>query len=218
MGTRHRDLKAYDLEGNGVEDVIASYDNQVVWFENPRNTGGDPTAGPWPMHAIGPDQGHEVILGDFDGDGRIDVVTDKHIYFQNSPTDWTTISAENYGSGNRSQVGVALFDSGSTLGAVDLTGTGPASAPSIGWFENPRDHGGNARTDPWTFHAVGPNYSTDPGAGLTYQSFDVNGDGGADILTAQNERGNLREAAARRPDLVGGRRRPRGWRLGSPHD
>ena len=144
-GRTYEDMIGYDMEGNGVEDIIASYNSQLVWFENPRNTGGDPTKGPWTMHVIGPDAGHEIVLGDFDGDGKIDIATRLHIYFQNSTTSWTTISTADYG--NHVEIGTALFDSGLASGAVDIAGTSP-NGLQIGWYENPRDHGGNARTGP----------------------------------------------------------------------
>jgi hypothetical protein len=82
---------------------------------------------------------------------------------------------------------VALFDSGSGLGAIDLSGTGEAPY-NITWWENPRDQGGNARTGTWTPHYIGPAYDTvHSGFGVSYGTLDVNGDGRQDVITSEGE-------------------------------
>lgn len=42
-GDFYEDIVAFDINGDGAQDLIASDSNQVVWFENPRGHGGDPT-------------------------------------------------------------------------------------------------------------------------------------------------------------------------------
>jgi hypothetical protein len=155
-GNCYEDMLPYDLNGDGAKDVIASYNNTVTWFQNPGNG-----VGTWIQHQIGDQLGHDMVMADLDGDGKIDIATNNSLYFQNSSTSWTTVRGNNY---PRTGDGVGLFDSGSGRGRVDLVGSGPNAAPyTIKWYENPRDHGGNARTDPWIARTVGSLYSsTDP--------------------------------------------------------
>jgi FG-GAP-like repeat len=74
------------------------------------------------------------------------------------------------------------------------TAPSPTSPFNIIWLENPREHGGNARTDPWLVHTVGPGYfcsggtSQCPnGAVATVSTGDFNGDGRMDIVVGQSE-------------------------------
>ena len=179
-GDFYEDMVPFDLNADGHRDIIASYGNTVTWFQNPGNGG----VGTWTTHQIGNLLAHDMVITDFDGDAKIDIATNNSIYFQNTPTSWTTVRGANY---PRIGDGVGLLDTGH--GRRDLIGSGTTSAPySIKWYENPRNHGGNARTDPWIARTVGslwdPNYSK---GGLTYDSVDLNSDGRVDILTAQNE-------------------------------
>jgi hypothetical protein len=192
-GTAYEDMLPLDVNKDGAVDIIASYASpgsstyNVVWFANPRGHGGNPATDPWPMTLIGAGEGeNNLILADIDGDGKIDVVTAHHIYFQNSPTSWTSVP---YNSAFR---GVALLDIGSGKGPINLVSTN--SALNAVWFENPRESGGNARTGKWIIHNVGAGYpcnSTDCPNGddyvAAYASGDINGDGRMDIVMAQSE-------------------------------
>jgi hypothetical protein len=184
-GGAYEDMLPYDLNGDGAMDLIASYNNNIVWFENPAGHGGDPRSGAWVQHTIGAGLAHELTLADLDGDGKIAVVSYTHIYFQNGPTSWTTINSPQAANPEK---GVASYDSGSGLGKVDLVGMSPTSPNDISWFENPRDHGGNARTDTWIAHRIGPNYfPADTAQGVSFATTDVNGDGHMDVISAFGE-------------------------------
>jgi regulation of enolase protein 1 (concanavalin A-like superfamily) len=192
-GNAYEDILPLDVNKDGAVDIVASYASpgsstfNVVWFENPRGRGGNPATDAWPMTVIGAGEGeNNLILADIDGDGKIDVVTAHHIYFQNSPTSWTAVQ---YNSAFR---GVALLDIGSGRGPIDLVSTN--SALNAVWFENPRETGGNARTGKWIMHNVGAGYpcnSTDCPNGddyvAAYNTGDFNGDGRMDIVMAQSE-------------------------------
>ncbi len=181
----------FDVNGDGAVDLVFSDHNQTVWYENPRGRGGDPRSAPWARHVIGNFNSHEIYLADLNGDGKPDIATNDAIYFQNSPDSWTTVAAPLF---DHTVKGLALFDSGSGLGAVDLVVTGN-SLDNITWYENPRDHGGNAMTDPWIPHIVGNAYVptgdqiNDPGLGVSFATIDVNGDGRMDIVSADGEAG-----------------------------
>src|SRR5207253_5017445 len=87
-GDSYETTAAYDVNADGAVDLIASYNDQMVWFENPRGRGANPQASTWNKHLIGDTQGHDMVMADFDGDGKIDIATNKTIYFQNSATSW----------------------------------------------------------------------------------------------------------------------------------
>lgn len=139
-GNFYEDLQAYDLNGDGHLDIIACHDNTMYWYANP---GGDAT-GTWNEHLIGSGLGHNVLLADIDGDGKIDVVTQYGVYFQNTPDDWTFITLGDL-------KGLALLDIGSGMGAINPVLN---TASGVTWYENPREHGGNARTDAWAAHLI----------------------------------------------------------------
>ena len=193
-GNAYEDMEGLDVNGDGAVDLVASYNNssgvyQIVWFENPRGQGGDPTQ-PWAQHAIGAGYGENNLdLADIDGDGKMDMVTPSSIFFQNSADSWTQVK---YSGSFR---GVAVLDIGSGKGRINLTGTGPSPNYNIVWYENPRETGGNARTGQWILHTIGTtpypcqnsNQCTDSGDVAAYQTLDVNEDGKVDVISGQSE-------------------------------
>ena len=192
-GNAYEDMVALDVNGDGAVDIVASYNNtgnvyQIVWFENPRGQGGDPTQ-PWTLHVIGPGYGeNNLVLADIDGDGKMDVVTPSSVFFQNSATSWTQVQ---YSASFR---GVALLDIGSGHGAINLAGTGPSPSYNAVWYENPRETGGNARTGTWIMHYIGAtpypcgaNNCSDGGDIAALNAVDVNGDGMMDVVSGQSE-------------------------------
>jgi hypothetical protein len=183
-GAAYEDIAARDITGDGHLDVIASVDNNVYLFINPGTT-----TGTWQQILIGAGNGEDTIaLGDLDGDGKIDVATNYNLFFQNSPSSWTTHRL------STSFSAVALLDSGSGKGRVDLVGNGPESPYPIVWYQNPRDVGGNARTGVWTMRTVGPGYvcsggvsQCSEGSVATVATTDINADGRMDVLVGQSE-------------------------------
>jgi hypothetical protein len=192
-GNAYEDMIGLDVNSDGAVDLIASYDStdtgnyQIVWFENPRGSGGDPTQ-PWTIHEIGQGLGENNLdIADIDGDGLLDVVTPSSIYFQNSADSWTQVQY------SQSFRGVALLDIGSGKGAINLAGTGPSPFNAV-WYENPRETGGNARTGTWIMHTIGPtpypcspDNCADGGDVGAYNALDVNGDGREDVISGQSE-------------------------------
>ena len=67
---------------------------------------------------------------------------------------------------------------------VGLGGTAPYS---FIWQENPREHGGNARTGAWITHVIGPSYSSSVQVASSFAATDLNGDGRMDVVTASSE-------------------------------
>ncbi|MGE0878786.1 MAG: FG-GAP repeat domain-containing protein [Acidimicrobiia bacterium] len=193
-GSVYEDLALVDVDGDGWRDVIASVDSAVYWYRNPATLGGT-----WTPTLIGPGYGeNNLAIADIDGDGRFDVVTPLNVFFQNSPTSWTSRAI---GASFR---GTALLAVGG-LGAVNLVTTGPGPGYEVVWYENPRERGGSARTDEWVRHVVGPGYQCASAGTPTsqctewqmavYATGDINGDGRVDIVSAQAEVGLNQPAA-----------------------
>ena len=137
------------VNGDGAPDIIASDNNQLVWFENPLGHGGNPATDPWPVHVIRAGGGtHVIALGDIDGDGKTDIICSSSgllgssgaILFQNTPDSWTELRFGTVGES------VALLDIGSGMGRINIAG---GDGKSVVWYENPRESGGNARTGAW---------------------------------------------------------------------
>ncbi|MBC8106712.1 MAG: NPCBM/NEW2 domain-containing protein, partial [Anaerolineae bacterium] len=155
---------------------------------------------------------HDMVISDFDRDGKFDIATNAAIYFQNTPDSWTTVSGANYsrtgfgvglldiGEGTRPGHSLGVADPGSPpplqppppSGALDLVGTGPGGSPYANyWYENPIHTGGNPRTQQWVRHYFGPTYDSNYSlGGYTFDQMDVNEDGRMDIVTAQSEQPN----------------------------
>ena len=101
-GTFTTDMAVADIGGDGHLDVIIPSDEGLMWFRNPRGSGGDPAVDPWPAINISP-QGarmHDVEVADLDGDGRLEIVTrhqsgfgkrlgnQVHVWKQRTPASW----------------------------------------------------------------------------------------------------------------------------------
>jgi len=183
-GHFYEDIQTYDINGDGAPDLVTSHDSKMYWYENPRGHGGDPTQ-PWIEHLIGPGVGHNITLADLDRDGKIDVITQAAIYFQNNPASWTVIAAPQY---NRIDNGVATFDPLHN-GNQDIIAIMSTPPYQLAWFENPLDTGGNPRTDIWTPHAIGGG-SLDPSGDCTFAAGDLMGDGRLEIVECQTELDN----------------------------
>ena len=183
-GNMYEDSTAYDVNHDGAIDVIASFNasSAIYWFENPRGHGGNPATDAWVKHFIGNGSGeNNMLLADIDGDGKTDLVTNGFIFFQNGPDAWVPVPY------NRISNGVATLDIGSGNGAINLIGLASSSPYPFVWLENPREHGGNARTDPWVAHVIGPGFDTTGNAPPAFATADLNGDGRMDVVTVRSE-------------------------------
>jgi len=178
---------AISIVGDGIPDIVASDTDQLVWFKNPRHTAGDPSSAPWPMIVINGSGGcHDMRVADLDGDGLLDVVcsgstilgVSSFVAFQNSSGPWTIIGPANIGEG------VALLDIGSGKGLIHIVGNDNVTG-DLSWWENPRETGGNARTETWERRTI-----ASPGAeGFSIETGILTQTGRMDVVVAQNENG-----------------------------
>ena len=161
---RGADLLVYDVNGDGLPDVIGSLEAHgpgLVWWEQKRDGQGDIT---WNRHMIMGDPAasaderrnweetdksvaftelHALALADLDGDGLKDIITGKR---------WWS-HGDNYGSKEAQ------------------------APPVLYWFRLVRQAGGKVAFEP---HLLNNN----SGLGVQIVAADVNGDGKPDILAA----------------------------------
>ena len=165
------DLQVADINNDGAMDVVTNGD-QIVWYENPRGTGGDPGANRWRRHVIDSTTGsHDIVAGDLNGDGRLDVAIrvefgPTFLYLQKGSDSWTKVAITSASNGN----GLALLDVNND-GRVDIVENGY-------WLEQPPDpvKGIWVRHDfaQWT-------------AGCSVMVGDINRDGRPDIILSPSE-------------------------------
>ena len=171
------DAQVADVNGDGAQDiVVGDLFNRIAWLENPRTQGQNPYATLWKEHVI--NQGvpsHDLVIGDVNGDGKVDVAVNGGVFLQNTPDAWTLVGITLI---KRGAEGTAL---GTLTGDrfLDLLAPSPDKPYRLCWFENPRHKGGNPTKDVRTRHDIGPGYPQ-----MAIAVADLNGDGRPDVLMA----------------------------------
>jgi hypothetical protein len=174
------DAQAADIDGDGDIDVLIS---GVKWFENPLRQGSQPGKAPWKAHRVAELYSHDVIVGDIDRDGKIDVATSSAILLQRGPENWPAIAQPQI---HRGGDGTALGDIDDD-GDLDLLVPTPDTPYELAWFENPLP-GGNPAKDTWAKHVIGPGYDR-----MAIAVADLDHDGRLDVLMCpMYQKGGLR--------------------------
>lgn len=184
-------LAVGDIDGDGRPDVVVvkNQAGDVLWFRNP----GKEITRPWPRHVIvkgGLPGAYDVALGDFDGDGRLDVAasswvrSNKFVWYRNPgkegfTKEWPGQLIEDR-IGETRTICTADFNGD---GRPDLLGTG-STAPLVVWYENA---GGPGRQPTWKKHVIDDKSP----APIHGHPVDLDGDGDMDVVMAFGMRDGL---------------------------
>lgn len=167
-GSFTTDMQVGDVDGDGDLDVIVPRTGTgLVWYENPRPKG-DPATDRWLLHKIDSQGGHDVEVGDIDGDGKLDVVVREgatRVFLQRTPDGWIRTEIPTGGRG------------GTALGDLDADGDLDIAQNGY-WLEAPAN-----KTGKWQRHEIASGWPDDVGVHIE----DLNNDGRLDVLLAPAE-------------------------------
>jgi hypothetical protein len=174
------DAQAIDVDNDGDLDIVVS---GVQWFENPLRQGKRPDQGPWKAHDVVGLYSHDVIVGDIDKDGKVDVACSTAILLQRDKDTWVQVALPQVQRGGD---GTALGDVDGD-GDLDLLTPTPDQPYQLAWFENPLPKD-KPVTDIWTKHVIGPGYDR-----MSIAVADLDHDGRPDVVMApMYQNGGLR--------------------------
>jgi len=175
------DAQTADVNGDGAPDIVAGGLGYVTYvLINPRHTAcSDVYRCPWsPLVIDRKHISHDVVVGDVNRDGAIDIVTEGGVYFnQGKGQHWKFLGRDR----------ISRDGEGTSLGALDADGIPDIVAPYrsgtiLARFVNPLHHHGDPMRERWSVQAIDehPLFSGNMTTAIT----DVNHDGRNDILLA----------------------------------
>lgn len=173
---------ADDVDGDGWIDLLSVGfpGAEARWFRNPQGAPGH-----WTKHVIAPRVCNESpAFVDVDGDGKLDLLMgleqDQRMYWLEAGPN-PTLPWIRHAISAPGEPGFNQFYHG--LGFDDVNGDGRRDVLTVdGWYEGPS----NPASSPWAFHPVSfiAGGLTGPQPAAQIQSYDVDGDGDADVVTS----------------------------------
>ena len=165
---------AVDCDLDGLMDLV--YPD--LWFKNPGNLKAQPDT-PWKRNEYA-GTGHDILSGDLNGDGHLDVIT-----YDGKLLQWFDTAAgmrgTEIGSGEENHGGTAPHG----VGDLDGDGDNDVVIPAY-WFENPGDGYGEWKRHEWPHKAVANgSYGTSARSWVA----DINNDGWQDIVYSDCDTG-----------------------------
>lgn len=185
-GTGAEDAQSADIDGDGAPDiVVGGLDDKTYVLHNPLHDAGcsDVYRCSWDIRMIDKSHAsHDVVVGDVDHNGRIDVATENGIYFNDGKGEpgkgqrWTFVRRD------------VIARDGQGTSLADLEGDGildvvaPYHGTILARFVNPLHHHGDPLHERWKVQAIDahPLFS----GNMTTAIADVNHDGRNDVILA----------------------------------
>ena len=175
------DAQAANFAGDGAPDIaVGGLDNQTYLLRNPRHRGcADVFTCPWNRVLIDSRHpSHDVVVGDVDGDGKLDIATESGIYFNDGgAAPWKFVGRNLIPRDGEGTALTALAGNG----ILDVIAP-YRSGTMLARFVNPLHQGGNPRVGGWRVQIIDPN---PPFKGnMTTAAIDVDHDGHSDLIAA----------------------------------